>query len=188
MLSRLQLPLRLALVAHLTVPAASWAQATDFAGTTADIVAWNLSGFTPIPDARHDELVQVLKDLDAEIVAVVEVNPDEVLADLASELTEEGACYQAAMLAQSASQNIGLLFKCEAAVGNLRFVPNSDDGNNSLRLALAADVTVGAFDFLLIAVHLKAGRSTSDRQIRDRQAAHIATFIGTETAGAERDV
>ncbi|NIR41540.1 MAG: hypothetical protein GWN73_39190 [Actinobacteria bacterium] len=84
--------------------------------------------------------------------------------------------------------NVGLLFKCGVEVTNPRLVPGSDDGNPFLRKALAADVRIGEFDFLLVAVHMKSDRDSVSRATRDRQAAHIATFIAGEVADGERDV
>jgi hypothetical protein len=126
--------------------------------------------------------------LDAEVVAAVEVNPDNVVHDVAAALTENGTCYDAVILDQTANQNIGVIFKCGTEVSNPRLVPGSDDGNNGLRKALAVDVRVGNFDFLMIVLHLKASRGATERATRDRQAAHIADFIESATAGGERDV
>lgn len=178
----------IALLIALALSAPSWALAQQFTSTTADVVAWNFKGFTPISDAQRGELTRVLLDVDAEIVAAVEVNPDNVVHDVAAELTELGTCYDARILAQTASQNIGVIFKCEVQVTNPRLVPNSDDGNSALRKAFAVDVRMGEFDFVMILLHLKSGRSSSDRDTRDRQVAHLASFIAVETAGDERDV
>lgn len=55
------------------------AQSPEFTGSTADVVAWNFSGFNPIPSDRQTEIARVLNDLDAELAAVVEINPDNVV-------------------------------------------------------------------------------------------------------------
>lgn len=179
---------RFSCFAALVLCAPLWAQAPQFSGTTADVVAWNFAGFNAIPEARQAELARALADLDAEVVAAVEVNPDNVVHDVAAALTELGTCYDALILDQTANQNIGVLFKCEVQVTNPRLVPGSDDGNRGLRSAFAVDVRMGEFDFLMVVLHLKAGRNSSERDTRNRQVPHIATFIATETAGGERDV
>lgn len=156
--------------------------------STAEVVAWNLAGFNAIPDAKVREQAKAIELLDAEVVALVEVNPDSVAADLVTRLNNTGLCYGHQILAQSARQNIAILHKCSVQVTNPRLVPNSDDGNTGLRKALAADLKVGEFDFLLIVVHMKAGRQSSAHATRDRQARAIASFIQSETNGAEKDV
>jgi endonuclease/exonuclease/phosphatase family metal-dependent hydrolase len=171
----------------LLVPAIGAGQQQPGRATGA-IVAWNFAGFNAIPAARQARIARSLLDLDAEVVAAVEVNPDEAIHDVAAALTELGACYDAVILDQTATQNIGVLFKCGVLVANPRLVPDSDDGSPGLRKALAVDVRIGDFDFLLITVHLKAGRTAGDRQIRTRQAGHIAAFIAAGTAGDEKDV
>ena len=172
--------------AVLWVPAGAAGQ--EFTRATATVVAWNFSGFEAIPATRQALLARVLLDLDAEVVAAVEVNPDDAIHDVAARLTELGTCYDARILDQTARQNVGLLFKCGVQVTNPRLIPGSDDGNASLRRAFAVDVRVGQFDFLMLVLHLKAGRTSSDRAIRDRQVQPIASFLAAELAGGERDV
>jgi len=165
------------------------AEAPRFRATTADIVAWNLAGFNPIPQAKIPRFAQAIVDLDPEVIALVEVNRDSVASEVAAEVNEFGTCYRRKILDQTATQNIAVLHKCGVEVSNPRLIAGSDDGNSHLRRALAVDVRVGEFDFILIAVHMKAGRGTTDRQVRDRQAQAIATFIqNSTTAGPERDV
>lgn len=177
-------PLLAIVLWSVTLPA----QVPHFTASTADIVAWNLSGFEAIPDDRQARVVRAIADLDPEVIAAVEVNPNEVIYNLAAQLTELGPCYNALILDQTAIQNIGVIFKCEVQVTNPRLVPNSDDGNSALRKAFAVDVRLGQFDFLLVVLHLKAGRGASDRATRSRQVAGIAGFIADATTGGQQDV
>lgn len=155
---------------------------------TADVAAWNLAGFEPIPRERVPRFVEGITYLDPEVIALAEVNEDWIAAEVAAGLTQAGACYKRVILDQSALQNIALLYRCDVSVEDVELVPGSDDGNHRLRKALAARVTVGRFDFVLIAVHLKAGRAANDRTVRDSQVAAIAGYVAAETAGAEKDV
>jgi endonuclease/exonuclease/phosphatase family metal-dependent hydrolase len=56
-------------------------------------------------------------------------------------------------------------------------IPNSDLGDAAKRQAFVVDMKIGKFDFVLIVVHLKSGRSAANQQIRDEQAKVIAQFI-----------
>ena len=83
-------------------------------------------------------------------------------------------------------QKGGLLRRLQ--LSNPRLIQGSDNNNALLRKAFAANLKIGEFDFVLIAVHMKAGRGVSDRAVRDSQAQAIATFIQAATIGAEKDV
>ena len=167
----------LALAAH-----ASHAQ------STAEIAAWNLAGFNAIPRERAATFAEIIALLDPEIIALVEVNPDFIPGEIVAELNERDRCYERTILDQRARQNIAVLHKCDVSVSNPRFIPDSDGGNSSLRQALAVDVKIGAFDFTLIAVHLKAGRGSSERATRTRQCGAIRRFVQAVTEGEEQDV
>ncbi len=162
----------------------------QFEAINANITAWNLSGFSPIPRQRAEIFANAITYLDPEVIVLVEVNPDFMAAEIASEIIDRtGICYKRAILDQTANQNIAVLCKHNVQLSNPRFIPGSDNNNSHLRSAFAVDVEIGEFDFILISLHMKAGRSNSDRQIRDNQAQAIANFIQTATAGGnERDV
>ena len=184
-----RLLLNLAVSLALFIVAASGrAEPARIAATTADVAAWNLAGFNPIPREKISPFVRAISDLDPEVIALVEVNPDWIAGELVAELIGSDNCYKRIILNQTARQNIAILHKCEVKVTNPRLIAGSDDGNSALRKALAADVKIGEFDFMVVAVHMKASRSSSDRQIRDNQAKAIATFIQAATSGSEKDV
>lgn len=181
---------RLAVLALLLVVVAPAArgQCPAFADATAEVVAWNLGGLPAIPLAKAPVYANAIVDLDAEVVVLVEVNPDAIVGEIIAELNNLGLCYQRVLLPQTAQQNLAVLAKQGVSLTNPRLVDDSDAGNRFLRRALAVDVRVGAFDCVLVAVHLKAGRDRADRAERDLQAAAIARFLAEATAGAEKDV
>lgn len=157
---------------------------------TARIAAWNIAGFETIQSPKRERLARALSKLRPHIVLLTEVNPDSVASEIANNMSG----YQSLILPQPANQNIAIIFKDSVSVANPRFIIGSDDGNQFLRLALAADIKIGSFDFLLIGVHMKASRpeNLSDpddpHNVRNRQAAAIAEFIRNETAGPQKDV
>ncbi len=166
-----------------------YAQAPSFASSTAEGAAWNVSGFTPIPSTKVRKQAKALALLDAEVVGLVEINPDSAVDDIIQHLSQAGLCYTKSTRNQTVLQDIAVIAKCGITMTNPRLVPGSDDGNPRLRKALAVDVQIGQFDFLLIVVHLKADRGTTAHRTRDRQAKAIATFIRNETqSAAQKDV
>ena len=156
--------------------------------TTAVVAAWNVEGFEAISAEKAQRLARAIADLDAEVIALSEVNPDSVADQIVTALGALGADYQRTILDQTARQNLALLHKTGVTVSNATLIPGSDDDNPDLRKALAANVRIGRFDFIVIAVHLKSGRGDEERATRSRQAEVIASFINDATAGAEKDV
>ena len=66
----------------------------DFGRTTANVAAWNLSGFDPIPADRLERQVDGLALLDAEVVALVEINPLSAIETLKQGLQDKGVSYE----------------------------------------------------------------------------------------------
>ena len=150
---------------------------TDFGRTTANIAAWNLSGFHPIPANRLKRQVDGLALLDAEVVALVEINPLSAIETLKQGLQDKGVSYEYTILEQENDLNIGVLYKTGVTATNPRFIDGSDLGDTRRRKAFVVDMKIGKFDFLLIVVHLKSGRGAEEQKIRDDQAKVIGQFI-----------
>jgi endonuclease/exonuclease/phosphatase family metal-dependent hydrolase len=163
------------------------ASAAQFESSTARIAAWNLEGFQPIPDERLDKQADALAMLDAEVIAIVEVQPVTALESLKNKLNAMGLCYDFRIIDQTAIQDLGILFKCGVTVANERLVPGSNLGDPARRNALVADVTVDKFDFVMIVVHLKSGRDAADQATRDQQAQVIGAFIENQLLQAPRE-
>ena len=150
---------------------------TDFGRTTTNVAAWNLSGFYPIPADRLERQVEGLALLDAEVVALVEINPLSAIETLKQGLQDKGVSYEYTILEQENDLNIGVLHKTGVTATNPRFIDGSDLGDTRRRKAFVVDMKIGKFDFLLIVVHLKSGRGAKEQKIRDDQAKVIGQFI-----------
>lgn len=150
---------------------------SKFEQTTAKIAAWNLAGFKQISSSQLAHQVEGLALLDAEIITLVEVKPFSHMQALIDGLAEKGCTYESVMLPQASDLNIGVMFKRGVKAENPRFIDDSDLGNSKRRKALVVDMTIGKFDFILIAVHLKSGRRADQQKIRDKQCKIIGAFI-----------
>ena len=151
---------------------------TAFAQSTAKIAAWNLAGYGGICDERVKRQVEGLALLDAEVVALVEINPDTVLGDLKTGLAARGVRYESVLLQQTSDLQVGVLFKEGVKTENECFIDKSDLGEASNRKAFVIDMMIGQFDFKLIVVHLKSGRGSDDQCTRDKQCKIIGEHIG----------
>lgn len=162
-------------------------------GQTATVAAWNIEGFAPVAPAKAKRLAKAIHNMSPDVIALTEVNPDSVVSQIVSELAALGDSYHSKILPQTASQNVAILFKSNVSVTNERLIARSDDMNSALRKALAVDVKLGNFDFVLIAVHMKSGRPTNNRNtnpqpVRTRQARAIARFINQVRQTGENDI
>ena len=115
--------------------------------------------------------------LDAEVVALVEINPIEALDKIKAGLLAKGVTYHSSLLPQSGKLHIGVLYKNGVEASNPRLVEGSDLGDPDKRKGFALDLKVGKFDFTIVVVHLKSGRSLDSQRIRDEQAKVIFKFI-----------
>lgn len=156
---------------------------------TAIIAGWNILGFDPIPDERVKRIAKTIRKINPDLIVLTEVNPNDVPQKIVQEL---GADYQAPIiLPQNAGviQNIALIFKTGVSVSDAKLLPDTDLPEEAgSRQALAANVRIGNFDFVLVGVHLKSGRASSARAKRTRQCTAIAEFMTSAVAGNEKDV
>ena len=160
----------------------------DFSHTTAKIAAWNLAGYGGIPAERLERQVEGLSLLDAEVVALVEINPLSALETLRQGLEAKGVIYESSIIAQANDLHIGVLFKRGVEANNARLLEGSDLGDTDRRKAFIIDIKINRFDFMLIVVHLKSGRSAREQQIRDDQAKVIGQFIKERREESREDI
>lgn len=160
--------------------------------TVVTVGGWNLGGFSPIPPLRVRNQVRAIRRMNPHVMVFSEVKPNSVANNIASQL----GGYRAVYLPQTSGNNIAVLYKNSpnVRVTNARLIEGSDDNNSGLRKALAVDVKIGRFDFLLIGVHMKSSRPETSlgeddpQRIRTRQARAISRFITEVTDAGEKDV
>ena len=160
----------------------------NFCQTTARIAAWNLQGFGGITEERLQKQVEGLALLDAEVVTLVEINPPDTLDKLIQGLNDKGLCYKSKLLPQTSELHIGVIYKQGITAENSRLLDGSDLDDPAKRKAFIVDMTVGKFDFTLIAVHLKSGRGANEQLIRDEQAKVIGQFIKEQRDLSREDI
>ena len=157
--------------------------------TTATIATWNIEGFFRISDDRAAEIARGIVALDAEIIALQEINPDIAVQRIVATANSLGGQYaDPIILDQPANQNLAIIFKTGVTVENPRFIDGSNLDIDSLRRAIVVDCEVGEFDFTMITVHLKSGRSNANRRTRTQQCVVIADFIADVVATGDDDV
>ena len=159
-----------------------------FTHSTAKVAAWNLAGFGGIPDERLEKQIEGLALLDAEVVALVEVNPIESLETIRQGLEDKGVLYDATIVPQASALHLGVLYKRGITAENAHLIDGTDLGDDRRRKAFSVDMKINNFDFNLIVVHLKSGRSSASQQIRDDQAKVIGQHITQKRAASREDI
>lgn len=165
-------------------PAAAPERVIVMVDTTASVAAWNVANAT---DARRAMVAQGIVMLDAELVMITECPNETNFDDLIFLTNDAGGDYVGYWRRQNGGDHIGILAKAGVEVTDLELIEGSDV-RSTLRQGLAAEVTIGEFDFLVVGLHLKAGRSGADRALRDQQVEAVAEYIKTKTSAGEKDV
>lgn len=163
---------------------------SSVAAAEAKIAAWNLAGFHPVSSKNLGNAVDVIETIDADVILLVEVNTAFAGEAVAATLSYRGNCHKHHTPEQPrASQEITLVHKCDVDVSNVGLIDGSDLDKRGYRQALHANVKVGEFDFVLVGLHLKAGRGSSNRNLRNQQVDVIANWIDANVfQTAEKDV
>jgi endonuclease/exonuclease/phosphatase family metal-dependent hydrolase len=154
----------------------------------AKIAVWNLAGFGGIPDNRLRHQVDGIAMLDADVVALVEINPISALETLREGLKDKGFIYNSSILPQANDLHIGVLYRPGISALNPQLLPGSDLSDLRRRKAFVLDMRIENFVFLLIVAHLKSGRSAPDIAIRDEQAKVILNFIMDRVSKGEKEI
>lgn len=153
------------------------------------IAAWNILGIDPIPEARIKRIATAIRRINPDLIVLSEVNPNDVPAKIVAEL---GSDFQPPIIfpqQQTVEQNLAIIFKTGVTVTGAKLIEGTDLAEEPRsRKAITANVRIGAFDFVLIGVHLKSSRDAASRAKRTRQCNAIAGFIAQATAGSEKDV
>jgi endonuclease/exonuclease/phosphatase family metal-dependent hydrolase len=163
---------------------------TSALADTARIATWNIEGFSAIPQSRLNKIVDGLKELDADIVVLPELNPLSHAQAIADKLSETpGQCYKATAIDQPlAHQEIGFVHKCAVTVSASELVIGSDLGEPDARNGAVIRAKIGSFDFVVIGLHLKSGRTAANRRMRNEQLKIIRAYVEGVVMGGEKDV
>lgn len=159
-------------------------------GDTARIATWNLGGFHQIPDNKLTMIIKGLKELDADIVALSEVNPRSHARKIARALSRaDDTCYKSSAPDQPrARQQIAFLYKCDVDTSGAGLIMGSDLEKRGYRNAAVIKAKVNNFDLVMVGLHLKAGRGTSNNELRSEQLKYIRAYVQGVLMGGEKDV
>jgi endonuclease/exonuclease/phosphatase family metal-dependent hydrolase len=156
---------------------------------TAKIAAWNIKGIPPITDARVPAIARGISILNADLIALLEVRPNNKIGPIIRHLRRCGRDYDYYLPPCNSEFGMAILHKRHVAVAGVHLIPGSSACNRQrARKAVAANVKIGQFDFIFVVIHPQAGPTPTARALRTRQAAAVARYIKLAIQGDEKDV
>lgn len=154
--------------------------------TTLDIACWNIENFPAGPETPG-LVADLITSLDLDLVIVEEIASDAAFAELVARLPEHDAVLSTHRYTPTSYQKIGLIYRSSiATIGTpeLLFVT---DGYGFPRPPFRVPVTVGALQFDLIGVHLKAGGAPEDAARRAQAARTLDSYLRAQMDGGIED-
>ena len=142
----------------------------------------------PRSEADDELLAVVLGDIDADVLAVQEVENEQALKRLLLHTAEEsGSEYHFVLGASGGKQKVGFLYRKPVELVSVREVDAIAVEKGRTRAGLLALFRVGSFEWAMLAVHLKStSRADSTPELMQRslalrtaQAAEILSFTNS---------
>ncbi len=142
----------------------------------------------PRSEADDKLLALVLSDIDADVLAVQEVENEEALKRLLQHIAKEGSSeYRIALGVSGGKQKVGFLYRKPVELVSVREIDAIAVEKGRTRAGLLAFFRVGGFEWAMLAVHLKStSRADSTPELvqhslalRTAQAAEILTFANS---------
>ena len=168
---------------------------------TLDLAAWNLKNF-PCGNAsfettcRSDQpaSVELVSDLIAsmalDLVAVEEIADEDAFAEIVARLPDHEGVLSTDSYFDGTYQKIGLIYDATVlAAGEplLLFASSDDFPRPALQVELTWTGAGEPLTLLLIALHLKAGETSTDRGERTRAIAQLEQYVSNLVDGAGQD-
>lgn len=149
--------------------------------STLDVATWNIE-FFPKADRTVEVVADLIASLRLDLIVVEEVASIAAWDELVARLPDHGGVLSSHRYTPSEYQKIGVLYRedlIEVTGDELLFV---EDGYNWPRPALLVHARVGDVDLDVIGLHLKAGRTSDDRDRRIAAIQDLDAWIAARAA------
>ncbi|MDP2341726.1 MAG: endonuclease/exonuclease/phosphatase family protein [Deltaproteobacteria bacterium] len=164
------------------------ASRTDRIGssTTLDIAAWNIRNF-PRAGSTVSTVADVITSLDLDLIALEEMEDEDSFNELLARLPEHEGLLSTDTYSDGSYQKLAFIYRCG------RLTPTSDtliftgDGFNfprpPMQVQFHYDDGDKAFDFIAIAVHLKAQEDAESAARRRASFISLQTYVNSLVEG-----
>ena len=156
-----------------------------------DIATWNIENF-PKQSFTPSVMADMITSLRLDLVAVQEIEDSTGFTELVERLDDHDAVLSTHTYGTGEYQKIGLIYNTNIlAVTDAKLIFTSE-GYNFPRPPLQATVTVDdgvhpVFDFIVIAIHLKAGTDYEDRERRKDAMVLLENYVTQLVDGSSDD-
>ena len=144
------------------------------------VEAWNVGGPGPFRAGRLGRVAEGAAALDAGLCFLSEVNPLSRFAELSGRLAERVGCLDHFSFDHEGTElDTGFLVRCELVVSEAGVIDGSDLNRPGYREAAYLKARWGKFDFVVVGLHLKSSRGSTNRLRRSEQLGYVRWFIGS---------
>lgn len=154
---------------------------------TLDLATWNIENF-PLNPATPALVADLVASLDLDIVAVQEIEDLDAWQELLDRLPEHDGVISTHTYSNGTFQKVGFLYKADVVSLSEPTLLFENMGYEFPRPPLSVTVTADDLDFVLITLHLKAGRGDEDRQRRTDAVVALEQHIADTVAGVDPEV
>lgn len=142
------------------------------------VATWNIAPERIEP--RLPELTRAFTALNADVIALQEVESYSGLKNLVGALKKQGLDYEITMPEEREEQSLAVLTRRGIRVRDSDTIPGSDAGNRGLRKAISVDVQVGSTTVQVVTLHNKSKRDGDNTEVRDAQCRAIRRYLDDE--------
>lgn len=161
--------------------------------TTLDVAAWNIENFPSLP-STPEVVADLITSMRLDLIAVEEIADVAAFDELVERLPNHDGVLSSHTYGDGTYQKIGFIYRTDLLDLSAASLLFSNDWYGFPRPALRATFTVDdgvhpVVDFVAIAVHLKAGSSTEDRDRRTQAMVELEDYVTQLVAeGSEPEV
>lgn len=154
--------------------------------STLDVAAWNIENFPALP-TTPEIMADLITSLDLDLISVEEIADVTAFDELVERLPNHDGVLSSHTYGDGTYQKIGFIYRTDLLDLSAASLLFSNDWYGFPRPALRATFTVDdgvhpVVDFVAIALHLKAGSSTEDRDRRTQAMVELEEYV-TQLAG-----
>lgn len=144
------------------------------------VATWNIAPERIEP--RLPELTRAFTALNADVIALQEVESYSGLRNLVGALKKQGLDYEIAMPEERDDKSLAVLTRRGIRVRDAETIPGSDAGNRGLRKAISVDVQVCNMTLQVVSLHNKSKRDGDNTEVRNVQCQAIRQYLDNAPA------
>ena len=139
------------------------------------VATWNIAPEKIEP--RLPELTRAFTALNADVIALQEVESYSGLRNLVGALQKQGLDYEITMPEERDDKSLAVLTRRGIRVRDAETIPGSDAGNRGLRRAISVQLQVSSMTLQVVSLHNKSKRDGDNTEVRNVQCQAIREYL-----------